>query len=39
MSVLYPLSFVSLPTVPELGMTDRGLIDVAGHRIVPLFLD
>ena len=33
------LSFVSLPTVPALGLTDRGLIDVANHKIVPLSLD
>ena len=28
------LSFISLPTVPELGLTDMGLIDVLAHRIV-----
>jgi len=33
------LSFVSLPTVPALGLTDRGLIDVLNHRIVPLSID
>jgi len=33
------LSFVSLPTVPALGLTDRGLIDVANHSIVPLVID
>lgn len=33
------LSFVSLPTVPALGITDHGLVDVATHRVVPLFLD
>jgi len=33
------LSFVSLPTVPALGLTDLGLIDVLGHRIVPLCLE
>ncbi len=33
------LSFVSLPTVPELGITDRGLVDVKKHRIVPIFLN
>jgi adenine deaminase len=26
------LSFISLPTVPELGLTDQGLIDVLGHK-------
>lgn len=30
------LSFVSLPTVPELGLTDRGLIRVKDHRIIPV---
>ncbi len=30
------LSFISLPTVPELGLTDMGLIDVLAHRIIPL---
>ena len=33
------LSFVSLPTVPELGLTDKGLIDVKAHSIIPLILD
>ena len=30
------LSFVSLPTVPELGLTDQGLISVKDHQIIPL---
>ena len=30
------LSFVSLPTVPELGLTDQGLIDVKAHRKIPV---
>ena len=30
------LSFVSLPTVPELGLTDHGLISVKAHRIIPV---
>jgi adenine deaminase len=30
------LSFVSLPTVPELGLTDKGLISVKDHRIISL---
>ncbi len=30
------LSFVSLPTVPELGFTDMGLIDVLAHKIIPV---
>ncbi|OBR90412.1 adenine deaminase [Clostridium ragsdalei P11] len=28
------LSFISLPTVPELGLTDIGLIDVLKHEII-----
>ena len=32
------LSFVSLPTVPELGLTDKGLIDVMEHRIIPVMV-
>jgi len=32
------LSFVSLPTVPALGITDYGLVDVEKHRTVPLLL-
>jgi adenine deaminase len=30
------LSFVSLPTVPELGLTDQGLIEVKAHRKIPV---
>ena len=30
------LSFVSLPTVPELGLTDHGLISVKAHQIIPV---
>ena len=30
------LSFISLPTVPELGLTDLGLIDVLAHKLIPL---
>jgi adenine deaminase len=34
------LSFISLPTVPELGLTDMGLIDVIQHKIIsPVFPD
>jgi len=32
------LSFISLPTVPELGLTDMGLIHVKDHKIIPPFL-
>lgn len=28
------LSFISLPTVPQLGLTDKGLIDVLGHKLI-----
>ena len=30
------LSFISLPTVPELGITDLGLVDVLQHKLIPL---
>lgn len=33
------LSFISLPTVPELGLTDFGLIDVLGHRIIDMIVE
>jgi adenine deaminase len=32
------LSFLALPVIPELKLTDRGLVDVAAFRHVPLFL-
>jgi adenine deaminase len=32
------LSFISLPTVPELGLTDMGLIDVKEQKIIPPFI-
>lgn len=32
------LSFISLPTVPELGLTDMGLVDVLGHRLIDVEL-
>lgn len=31
------LSFLALPPIPELKLTDRGLVDVAQFKIVPLF--
>jgi adenine deaminase len=31
------LSFISLPTVPELGLTDIGLIEVSENKIIPPF--
>ncbi|HQJ01071.1 MAG TPA: adenine deaminase C-terminal domain-containing protein, partial [Flexilinea sp.] len=33
------LSFISLPTVPQLGLTDYGLIDVLGHRLTDLIIE
>ena len=33
------LSFISLPTVPELGITDLGLVDVSAHCLIPLEAD
>ena len=33
------LSFISLPTVPQLGLTDYGLIDVLGHKIIDLIVE
>ena len=30
------LSFISLPTVPELGLTDMGLVDVLAHKLIDL---
>jgi adenine deaminase len=31
------LSFLSLPVIPELKLTDKGLVDVVSFKIVPLF--
>ena len=33
------LSFLALPVIPELKLTDRGLVDVGSFRIVPLFVN
>lgn len=33
------LSFISLPTVPELGLTDKGLVDVLAHQLITVQLD
>ena len=33
------LSFLALPVIPELKITDRGLVDVSRFEIVPLCLD
>jgi adenine deaminase len=32
------LSFLALPVIPELKITDRGLIDVREFKHVPLFV-
>jgi adenine deaminase len=32
------LSFISLPTVPELGLTDKGLVDVRTHSLISTLL-
>jgi adenine deaminase len=31
------ISFISLPTVPELGLTDKGLVDVRQHALISPF--
>jgi adenine deaminase len=33
------LSFLALPVIPELRLTDRGVVDVPKRRVVPLFFD
>lgn len=33
------ISFISLPTVPELGLTDRGLVSVRDHRLIGVFAE
>ena len=33
------LSFISLPTVPQLGLTDFGLIDVLSHKLTNLIVE
>jgi len=30
------LSFLALPVIPELKLTDKGLVDVSQYRIIPL---
>ena len=34
---LMTLSFISLPVIPELKITDKGLVDVNQFKIVPVF--
>ena len=31
------ISFISLPTVPELGLTDMGLVNVREHKLISPF--
>jgi adenine deaminase len=33
------ISFIGLPTVPDLGLTDMGLIDVFSHRLISSFVE
>ncbi|CVK21090.1 adenine deaminase [Sporomusa sphaeroides] len=33
------LSFISLPTVPKLGLTDKGLVDVLAHKLIAVEAD
>lgn len=33
------LSFISLPTVPELGLTDMGVVDVLENKLIPLIVE
>lgn len=35
----FPLSFIALPVIPSLRLTDKGLVDVDAGRIVPLYAD
>ncbi|MCK5793165.1 MAG: adenine deaminase [Anaerolineales bacterium] len=33
------ISFIGLPTVPDLGLTDMGLIDVFSHKLISSFVE
>jgi len=33
------MSFLALPVIPSLKITDKGLVDVDKFQIVPLFVD
>jgi adenine deaminase len=33
------LSFVSLPSIPDLGLTDKGLVDVRARQFVPVVIE
>jgi adenine deaminase len=35
---LMALSFLALPVIPDLKITDRGLVDVSRFELVPLFV-
>ncbi|MCU0612894.1 MAG: adenine deaminase, partial [Candidatus Eisenbacteria bacterium] len=35
---LMTMSFLALPVIPELKLTDKGLVDVGRFEIVPLFV-
>jgi adenine deaminase len=32
------ISFIGLPTVPDLGLTDMGLVDVLNHKLISSFV-
>jgi adenine deaminase len=32
------LSFLALPVIPDLKITDRGLVDISRFELVPLFV-
>jgi adenine deaminase len=33
------LSFVSLPSIPDAGLTDKGLVDVRARKLIPVLLE
>lgn len=33
------ISFIGLPTVPDLGLTDKGLVDVIKHKLISAFVE
>ncbi len=33
------LSFVSLPSIPEAGLTDKGLVDVRARKLIPVVIE
>ena len=33
------MAFLALPVIPELKLTDMGLVDVTAFQLVPLFVD